>query len=458
MLICVKKLLQRKDGFTLVELMVTVVILGILGAATVTLITSIFESNIRSQQRLDQVTQVESLFGFMSSRIAVAQRPIGATKTSGCSNGDPSCIEPLSIAGDQMMFFSGGNCYRIMYVKQPPGTTGDKQGQIWAAISSNCEDSSIFPKRGPNEVINGKGPGGFAQDDVEHYDKALDDPASHIVLAKNIDNNRPSNAPSDYPDPLRVFAYRDESNKDLNATSSHPNNYACSTGGQVPSGSGSELVNCAVSDWYNTFSHKDDIMSVDFTAYVAAALEQPPVADLVYQQNFSFQQVCSIGGGLTSLTKGVAVIQGQAVGLSGQADLTSSLSEVKLNSAGSQFLRSGPITTQTAWLRYQGQITVKNIPATGAQVKVELYKISDNEADAIADGITSNPQTFSLAHQVGASGETIPLNGAFKLPEGSDSPTDKYQVRVLINQSNGSPGTYSLDPGELFLNWQAVSR
>ena len=60
-------------------------------------------------------------------------------------------------------------------------------------------------------------------------------------------------------------------------------------------------------------------MSVDFTAYVAAALEQPPVADLVYQQNFSFQQVCSIGGGLTSLTKGVAVIQGQAVGLSGQA-------------------------------------------------------------------------------------------------------------------------------------------
>ena len=456
MLICVKKLLKRKDGFTLVELMVTVVILGILGAATVTLITSIFESNIRSQQRLDQVTQVESLFGFMSSRIAVAQRPIGATKTSGCPNGASSCIEPLSIAGDQMMFFSGGNCYRVMYVKQPPGTTGDKQGQIWASISSNCEDSSIFPKRGPNEKIGGQGPGDFAADSP-YYDKALDLPVgstdAHIVLAKNINNSRPLNAPSDYPNPLRVFAYRDESNKDLNATSPHPNNYACSTGGAVPTG------NCAVSDWYNTFSNKDEIMSVDFTAYVAAALEQPPVADLVYQQNFSFQQICSVGGTLTGTTKGITTTQGETPGASsGDVALSSAaFSDVKISSTGSSYLRSSNITTQNAWLRYQGQVTVKNIPATGAQVKAELYKISDGNADALSS-IARNSSTFSLAHAVGSLGESIPLNGAFKLPEGSDSPSDSYQVRVTIKQNGGTAGTYSLDPGELFLTWQVVSR
>ena len=439
--------------------MVTVVILGILGAATVTLITSIFESNIRSQQRLDQVTQVESLFGFMSSRIAVAQRPVGATKTSGCPNGASSCIEPLSIAGDQMMFFSGGNCYRIMYVKQPPGTTGDKQGQIWAAISSNCEDSSIFPKRGPNEVIGGNGPGGFATNSP-YYDKALDLPVgstdAHIVLAKNIDNIRPLNAPSDYPSPLRVFAYRDESNKDLNATTSHPNDYACSTG-TVPSGSGS--VTCSVSTWYNTFSNKDEIMSVDFTAYIAAALAQPPVADLVYQQNFSFQQICSVGGTLTGTTKGITTTQGETSGASsGDVALSSAaFSEVKISSTGSASLSSSNITTQNAWLRYQGQVTVKNIPATGAQVKAELYKISDGNADALSS-IARNSSTFSLAHAVGSLGESIPLNGAFKLPEGSDSPSDSYQVRVTVKQNGGTAGTYSLDPGELFLTWQVVSR
>jgi flagellar basal body rod protein FlgG len=200
-------------------------------------------------------------------------------------------------------------------------------------------------------------------------------------------------------------------------------------------------------------------MSVDFTAYVAAALEQPPVADLVYQQNFSFQQVCSVGGTLTSTTKGIATTQGETSGASaGDVALSSTaFSDVKISSTGSSYLRSSNITTQNAWLRYQGQVTVKNIPATGAQVKAELYKISDGNADALSS-IARNSSTFSLAHAVGSLGESIPLNGAFKLPEGSDSPSDSYQVRVTIKQNGGTAGTYSLDPGELFLTWQVVSR
>lgn len=462
---------RQADGFTLVELMVVVAILGILGGATVTLISSIFESNVRSQQRLDQQTQVESLFGFLASRMATARRPVGLDKSSGCSGSQTNCINPLSIAGDQLVFESGGVCYRIFYLKSQKQIRGATANDCGSGTTGGSGANSILPKRGPNEIIadssaNGGNGDNVWQEGETYYDPVLDkapgDPGGPFILAYNIESDRPNVAPTGYPNPLQIFTYLNEDNKSW-PTNDAPNKYAC-VAGKVPNpNGGSGEVDCEVSAWYNKYSNRGDIMSTDFTAYIATDIQQPAIAPLVYQQNMSFQQVCSdptaSGSGVTAGTVDVRKADyGQEAATPGT--ISTAYSQVTLATASGSDLQSGPIATQTAWLNYSGMLTVYT-PTGGTdgpvQVKVQLFRTPVDDSESVVnDKDGSGEQIFSLA-QTSSEKQSIPLQGAFKLPKdgASDNPGDTYKIKVFVK--GGSGLKYSRAASELWLNYEVVA-
>lgn len=453
--------LRDNSGFTLVELMVVVAILSILGAATVTLISSIFESNVRSQQRLDQQTQIESLYGFLASRMAIAQRPVGLQKNTGCPGDNNPCINPLSIAGDQLLFTSGGVCYRIFYLRD--------QKSIRGATANNCDD--IAPKRGPNETLpdngqtGGDGDGNW-EDGEPYYDAVLDvtpgQEGGAFILANNVTSTRPETAPSGYPNPLQIFTYLNEQNRSFGPSfDDNPNKYAC-TEGQVPADTtaGTPKANCDVSQWYDTFANRSEILSTDFTAYVAATLTQPNVAPLVYQQNLSFQQVCSTpGNGATGITPGTVMTRSVKSGAAtGSPDITQTYAPVSISASAD--LESNKVDTQTAWFNYNGQITVAGVTAAPVQVEVRLYRFAEGSSTGtvVSDSTGRQAQVFSLGQTVTGTGNemSLPFQGAFKLPRqgGGDDPGDTYQIRVFVK---GESGTYSRDESKLFLDSEVVA-
>lgn len=145
--------LKKEQGSTVVEVLVVMAIIAILATVTLGLVTSLFDSSLRTSKYLDQNTRIETVYGFFASRMASTN--IGKL---GLTNDANTQIDPLTVAGDQFVFQSNGGggtlgaslCYRLMYFKNPVTTLqGSFQANsIWAAVSSSC--ASVKPTIGPN--------------------------------------------------------------------------------------------------------------------------------------------------------------------------------------------------------------------------------------------------------------------------------------------------------------------
>lgn len=237
--------LREQRGFTLIEVMIVIVILAVLTAGSLSLVTFIFDSNIRSGQILNQQATVQESFGFMTARLAKVSPPIGTLNSTGAK------INPLSIAGDQVMFRSNGLCVRVWYAKWAE--------QIRAKTSASCTSAAIALVRGPNQTpIRG---GNKAQPGDSDYDVALDtDPGpganAPFVIAGGVIPTRPSNANTNvYPNAsLRVFNYQDLSQVAIDENSSN--------------GINPQAKSDSVSTWYNTIGNRDNIGNMIVTEYV----------------------------------------------------------------------------------------------------------------------------------------------------------------------------------------------
>jgi type II secretory pathway pseudopilin PulG len=215
-------------------MLVVILIVGILIGGGATFLISLFNASARSFQSFQQQTTLQQATGFISSRLnaMTSSDDIGTTINTGsvnagigitvnCSTSPADCINPLSVAGDQLVFQSQGTCYRLYYIQssQQLDVASD------APISGSCTGTPIDPVRGPNEIA----PEACG---AANYDPVLDDPSdtsnscvsglpeSYTVaqLAGDITATAPSHGapttgvcgtgspPSSYPT-LQVFTY-----------------------------------------------------------------------------------------------------------------------------------------------------------------------------------------------------------------------------------------------------------
>lgn len=151
-----KSSFRSEKGVTLIEVVVVMAIIAILSVATLGIVISLFDSSIRTAKYLDQNTTIETMYGFLASRLSVTQ--VGQV---GVADVSTNKINPLTLSGDQFMFQSGGGgannnisgslCYRVFYLEQPiEGSDVFTQGDaVWVATAPDCAD--IMPTRGPNQ-------------------------------------------------------------------------------------------------------------------------------------------------------------------------------------------------------------------------------------------------------------------------------------------------------------------
>lgn len=140
-------------GSTLMEMMITISIMSIIGLGMVYLMTALFNTFIEGNQRYLQQTEQSTVVDFLQSKTAgLKPENVGLENPNGS-------IDPLSFAGDQIVFVNGGVCYRIFYL-------GNRQQLRVATSSQGCE--AIRPERGPNETVEG---GGYVQTDPEAEDR-----------------------------------------------------------------------------------------------------------------------------------------------------------------------------------------------------------------------------------------------------------------------------------------------
>lgn len=307
-----------------------ILIISIIGLVTVSITTSLFNSNIRAGQFLNQQTTIESFYGFMSSRLSVAQRgqiglsscrpatggvpitnPTNAQLDAACNNstnvtmptGVPghqytecqtvsatckTIVSPLSVAGDQIIFQSGGLCYRIFYLDEDikNGSNVIKQGDtLNAAVGSSCDE--VWPVRGPNELQDQQSSGD------PDYDPVLDTASGSFVLAYGIQSEKPQGATGTVSvpatDPLVPLAYLDSADTQY-AVSDSPGRTDAVDAFYIPTGAQNddpqEILN--------------EIYSLSATAYVSAPGVDDNtnirIGDRYYQQSFFLNQLCDING------------------------------------------------------------------------------------------------------------------------------------------------------------------
>jgi prepilin-type N-terminal cleavage/methylation domain-containing protein len=167
-----QKLPAANRGFSLIELLVTIAIIIALAGVSSWLLIGLTTISSDTNQRLRQYTTAEQIIGFLNSRISVSKSAdIGQANnqevtTSNPETSTPAGILPPSWAGDQLVFASQGQCYRLMYIK--------RFRQLWLAESSSCSAllNSQGLIRGPNQQIDGSW--GPLPNSSSVYDPVLD--------------------------------------------------------------------------------------------------------------------------------------------------------------------------------------------------------------------------------------------------------------------------------------------
>ena len=266
-------------------------IMAILATVTLSLVTSLFDSSIRTSKYLDQNTKIETLYGFFASRMASTNvGNIGLTKAS-----DPTAIDPLTISGDQFIFTSNGGgsttgstiCYRVMYFKNNVnGAKNFEAGSVWVAVASNCDE--IRPTVGPNQS-------GAATSSDPVIGSAGVKKGSPFKLADSIQSTNPNSSTGpnlcggpdigggstqkSYTTPLVPFAF---CNQVLS-----------------PLGVASEATPTATGNFYNlsgttAAARLGEVRANQVTVYVGQQGGSASVPARQYTQVFSLAQVCAV--------------------------------------------------------------------------------------------------------------------------------------------------------------------
>ena len=357
-----RRLARREGGFSLVEVLVVCALIGFLSAVSVALISVLFDGHLRATQMLDQQSTIETYTGFLISKLSLTQRPIGIAPGGGPIVDTPQAgdneIEPLSLAGDQLVFTSDGVCVRVLYIKA--------ERQIRAMLSSSCSNADIAPKRGPNQPLpagndddgrNGAVPqaigDGYLESDDPLVDPAIDSAsprwssvcgsncAASFPIAEGIVATRPPYAPVGADIELIPF----KPVIDQSGGSSHA------------------LVDANANRNSSTSFYADDtnarsIGSVDLIAYVDPVVPGLTVAHATpryYDQNVSIQQVviCDLPGGLAGEAAGGDLtgtypnptIAPAAVTSSKISDATVALADMANNSVNAARIVDGSVGT-----------------------------------------------------------------------------------------------------------------
>lgn len=419
--------IRSEAGYSLVELVVVMAMMSILALGSMSLITAIFDTNIKSAQIFDQQTEIQTAFGYMNSHIQSASRPIGRATTLGTS------IDPLTIAGDQVIFEANGTCYRLFYLKQ--------EEQIRVKVAASCNDSSIKPVRGPNQqALNGTLHAG--QGDAD-YDPALDiplgEPGSSFVLARGVVPEKPGTAPAGAPAPLQVFNYLadDENTLQVDAEASN-----------APSGH---------SSFYNNSANRAQVAGIQVWTYIEPTVNGGArISAKAHSQKIwigpTTQSSVSI---IATPSPGTVLSRGRIDGANSSANwiaigTSSAWTTIRRSNTSGDNLETPLITSANAWIEYEGQLVLRsqNGAATvTAEIRAELLKNGASVATGRGTFISPTGNvSVARAH---------PFTGQFQIPVGTASASDNYRVRISVRNLDALNSLgYSTDMSHEWLSWR----
>jgi type II secretory pathway pseudopilin PulG len=167
---------RDRQGTTLIELVVVMIMIVIASGAVISIFVSLFQTMSQSTQNLNQLQTIEQVYAFNNIRLAsTANSNLGLTvgasgQAAVAAQSWPavtanSLMGP-SLAGDQFVYRRGGLCYRVFY--RGPNYANVTGGQEYAntlnvavtravnTTATACDplrSASTTRMRGPNQTV-----------------------------------------------------------------------------------------------------------------------------------------------------------------------------------------------------------------------------------------------------------------------------------------------------------------
>jgi prepilin-type N-terminal cleavage/methylation domain-containing protein len=423
---------HRDDGFTLIEMLITISIMSIMMVVSISAVAILFESQTQSMNQFAQQQTMQETSGFFNSRL-------GAASTIALK--DDSSAYPLSISGDQLVFVSSGKCYRVFYVKDSK--------QLRYKVADDCAD--LTPTRGPNE--SGSSPA----------DGVLDSASASNVLAQNVVSTPTSNAPAGSPDPLQVFTYLDA---DGNVIQDGPDSAASST--------------ATHSAWYDVTDNLEDIKAVNITLYLAQG-SGSKTSQRYFQTTIYLGQIPASfnPGGSGTTYVGQQTVQGLDATSSTTAFYTLPSGggnyNMRLNAATDQpILETEVLPTGNVDVNYDGFLTLTAPDSSPRTIRIRVYLLRADSSgnnfeirDSFGiDNVTGPPNgPVTEVTDDFSAGKKVSFSGSYSLPfRTTQDASTQYKLRVFAEnttteQSDSSKNfTYSTKSNELNLHYTATAR